>query len=101
LHEFHHSASLLISDDCDLKRMKLGEAVAQSGPVCESRSLGHCRKSCKLNSLQVSLTRKLMGRRKQNRFALHCRIICTNGTQLSEFKKIVNPRGCYIAMAPM
>jgi len=36
-----------------------------------------------------------------DRFALHCRNICTNDNPLSEFKKIVNPHGCYIAMARM
>jgi len=50
-------------------------------------------------SPQISFTRPVTGRRKLDRFAPHCRIIYTNGKPLSEFKKIVNPRGCYIAMA--
>jgi len=81
----------LISDDCDLKRKKLGKAVTQTvlPEVAQTQwSTGL------LNSLND-------GAAQTAQFALHCRILCTNGKPLSEFKKNVNPRACYIATASM
>jgi hypothetical protein len=81
----------LILDDCELKRIKPGEAVTQTVLQEVAQTLWS---ADILNSLNDGAAQTVQ-------FALHCRILCTNGKPLSEFKKIVNPRRCYIAMALM
>jgi len=71
--------------------MKLGKAVTQTILPEVAQTLWSAGLLRSLND----------GAAQTEQFALHYRIICTNGKPLSEFKKIVNPRDCYIAMALM
>jgi hypothetical protein len=99
-HEFHHSASLSILGDCDPKQVGLRETVAQTVQFAP-RLLDHCRKLRKPDSSHVPFNRLVEEAAQAGPLCatfpnhLHKRQITRR------VQKIVNLRGCYIAMAWM
>jgi hypothetical protein len=91
---------LLILDDCDLKQVGLRETVPQTVQFAP-RLLDHCRKLRKPDSSHVSFDRLVDEAAQAGPLCATFPNHLHKRQTTRRVQKIVNPRGCYIAIAWM